>query len=578
MLKRKKIMCSLLCAATIMGSTVGLTITAHADPYHSLVSYYGDIAKSIYGDNYYGENFYANDENGLKWRCTKLYDGTISLNGLKTRVENVEIPSTIDGYTVSEIGSMAIFNDRYEREIKEIKSVHIPDTIRKISVGAFNSLVNLEEINIPNNITDLSYHSFDSTKWIKNQQYDENGCLIINGILLDAKISNEKFTVPSNVIAVGEDFLKRTYSETDNEKGYDKIKEIIIPSNVVEVRKYAFSDLENLEKVTFENNLTYVEPYAFSNCKNLTKAELPIRNKITTYAFDNTPILDDILKDMNLVDGISILPEPSKLHNNEELRQIIFNNPDIDRSGLYAVRNYKDPNYIYSNIDTNYTPNNNHNNNTNGNENNSNVSDKRGWCSEGEYRYYYDSNGNKVTGFQTIDSKNYYFYSTGEMAVGVVDLGNSALIYADTSDNSNNGALLTGWKKVNGDWYYFNPISENNNPVGVNKTGWIYDNGCWYYFYSTGQMATGFINLGDNAIYYLDESGTSSVGIMRTGWQLINGYWYYFNTSSDSGVEGMMNFGWQKINGKWYYFYSTGEMAVSTYIDGYYVNYNGEWV
>jgi beta-glucanase (GH16 family) len=110
------------------------------------------------------------------------------------------------------------------------------------------------------------------------------------------------------------------------------------------------------------------------------------------------------------------------------------------------------------------------------------------------------------------------------------------------------------------------------------KTGWLYDNRNWYYFYSNGQMVTGFINLGGDAYYYLDESNTSSIGIMRTGWQKINGYWYYFNTSRDNGITGMMKKGWQLIDGNWYYFYyGDGKMARNTTIDGYKLNSNGAW-
>ena len=48
-------------------------------------------------------------------------------------------------------------------------------------------------------------------------------------------------------------------------------------------------------------------------------------------------------------------------------------------------------------------------------------------------------------------------------------------------------------------------------------TGWYQSNGSWYYNDSNGQMATGFINLGDDAVYYLDPTQ----GNLVTGWNNI---------------------------------------------------------
>ncbi|MGN0145100.1 MAG: lysozyme [Clostridium sp.] len=40
----------------------------------------------------------------------------------------------------------------------------------------------------------------------------------------------------------------------------------------------------------------------------------------------------------------------------------------------------------------------------------------------------------------------------------------------------------TGWKLVNGDWYYM----DSN---GIMQTGWINPDGSWYYLYPSGRMA-----------------------------------------------------------------------------------------
>lgn len=93
-----------------------------------------------------------------------------------------------------------------------------------------------------------------------------------------------------------------------------------------------------------------------------------------------------------------------------------------------------------------------------------------GWTKQGDYWYYYDSNGNLKTGW--LKDKGYWYYL----------------------DNS--GAMVKGWLKIRGKWYYF-------NGSGAMQTGWLKDKGKWYY-------------LGGS-------------GVMQTGWVTINRKWYYFN-------------------------------------------------
>lgn len=120
--------------------------------------------------------------------------------------------------------------------------------------------------------------------------------------------------------------------------------------------------------------------------------------------------------------------------------------------------------------------------------------------------------------------------------------------YRDTD-----GSFVTsGWKKIDGVWYYF----KDN---GYMATGWILDGGTWYYLGGSGDMKTGWQKVG-NRWYYLGTNGA-----METEWGKIDGKWYYF------GSDGSMKTGWQKVNGIWYYLYSDGTMATG------WVKSGGDW-
>ena len=84
-----------------------------------------------------------------------LYDGTASItkyidNGSKT----VDIPSTIDGYKVTEIGGGAFYG------CTGLKSVTIPSSVTEIGWSAFGDCTGLTSINIPNSVTEIGYSAF----------------------------------------------------------------------------------------------------------------------------------------------------------------------------------------------------------------------------------------------------------------------------------------------------------------------------------------------------------------------------------------------------------------------------------
>lgn len=133
-------------------------------------------------------------------------------------------------------------------------------------------------------------------------------------------------------------------------------------------------------------------------------------------------------------------------------------------------------------------------------------------------------------------------------------------------NKAENQSYKTGWSKRGNDYYYV------INNLGETQTGWADIGGGRYYFYFTGEMATGFLKLGDSAVYYLDPAGGSNMGNLVTGWKMINGTWYYFNPQAAGDKEkGYMQTGWLYNGGSWYYFYGNGQMATG------FINLNGAY-
>ncbi|WP_443660618.1 peptidoglycan-binding protein, partial [Clostridium algidicarnis] len=110
-----------------------------------------------------------------------------------------------------------------------------------------------------------------------------------------------------------------------------------------------------------------------------------------------------------------------------------------------------------------------------------------------------------------------------------------------------NDLMVTGWKSINGSWYYL-------ESSGAMATGWNSIDGSWYYLESSGAMVTGWNSI-DGSWYYLESNGA-----MATGWKSIDGSWYYLESS------GAMATGLKSINDSWYYLESNGAMATGEII------------
>lgn len=177
----------------------------------------------------------------------------------------------------------------------------------------------------------------------------------------------------------------------------------------------------------------------------------------------------------------------------------------------------------------------------------------------GDWYYFYPENHDMAYGRVQIDGKNYFLNTPGANADGrmqhsgwIYDSIYGKWLYATSS-----GELLTGWHNIGGTWYYF-------NEYGVMLTGWINDSGTWYYANASGAMATGWPNIG-GTWFYLDGSGA----MVANGWRSLGGSWYWFDDS------GAMATGWRQIGGAWYYFSGSGAMAHDSWVGDYYLQSSG---
>ena len=206
--------------------------------------------------------------------------------------------------------------------------------------------------------------------------------------------------------------------------------------------------------------------------------------------------------------------------------------------------------------------------------------------------YYFDKNGNMVTGEQVIDGKKYFFLDNGLQLRHVLRQGSDGHIYyydpkgvqafngfydfagprQDVRYFDGNGQMYRGLHDMYGTTFYFD---EKTGIQAKDKFIRFADGRTRYFIPDTGNLAVNRFaqNPENKAWYYLDSNGYAVTGL-----QTINGKQYYFDNEGRQ-VKGHF----VTINNQRYFLDGdSGEIARSRFVTEnnkwYYVDGNGKLV
>ena len=165
--------------------------------------------------------------------------------------------------------------------------------------------------------------------------------------------------------------------------------------------------------------------------------------------------------------------------------------------------------------------------------------------------YYYDNNGNKLMGWQTIDGKLYYFTDSARMLHDEFVEENGQTYYLGSD-----GVRVSGLQDIKGQTYYFNPDRNGQLSYGLNVVG-----DKLYLFGDAGKENAGqlvkdtHLNNGDFKLN-IDPNGIVTVANNHPAFLQDNGgHWYYMDK------DGKLMTGPQTIDGLTYYFDSDGRQV-----------------
>ena len=239
-------------------------------------------------------------------------DGEAVITKYKGSLSAVNIPDSIEGYPVTEIGDWAFFDNQ------AIKSVTLPDSVTSIGYGAFSTCNNLESIDLGEGLTYLGQSAFSD-------------CSSLDGVILPESLESwgnaiffgcaklTEITVPSKITTIGGSMFDACYSlksvtmtNVETIEGwafYDcrALTEIALPESLVSIGEAAFKKCASLASVTFGNPNTIYWADTFEGCAFAPTMDaegfLPVNVTMYTVVTSNyrsAPSLDEA----NIVDQI----------------------------------------------------------------------------------------------------------------------------------------------------------------------------------------------------------------------------------------------------------------------------------
>ena len=162
---------------------------------------------------------------GLQLEYEELSDGTVEITKFVSSTStDIELPSTIDGKSVTSIGYDAFY------ECTNLTGVTIPGSVTSIGWGAFRDCINLIDVTIPDGVTSIEGFAFQN-------------CTSLTTV-----------TIPDSVTSI-EEFVFSWCTD---------LTTVTIPDSVVSIGQYAFCSCTSLINVIIPDNVTSIGSTAFA--------------------------------------------------------------------------------------------------------------------------------------------------------------------------------------------------------------------------------------------------------------------------------------------------------------------------
>nr|MCR5502379.1 leucine-rich repeat domain-containing protein [Lachnospiraceae bacterium] len=274
----------------------------------------------------------------------------ISITKYKGTKTILEIPETIDGYTVQKIGE-AFRNNR------SIQKVKLPDTVVSIEANAFWGCSALTLAELSPGITSIGDHAFSDCSLLSGLElpnglktlgaYAFSGCAGLTDLDFPESLTTIGYRAFYNctglsTIAYPVGFTTATgFSESSRYNyggifgGCTSLKSVTIPDEITSLPDHAFQGCNCIEEIDLPDSLTAIPDYCFFDCRALKGLTIPSGVKtIGEYALEYCSSVSEL----TIPSGITEIRREG-LADMKALTEITFEGNGLALIGSYAFRN-----------------------------------------------------------------------------------------------------------------------------------------------------------------------------------------------------------------------------------------------
>ena len=220
----------------------------------------------------YSLYYTSSDGNIVQPYSSSVFGATILSNTYKDGVGIIEFNAPI-----TKIGDWAFY------DCSNLTSVTIPDRVTKIGSYAFKTCINLTSITIPDSVTTIGYAAFSGCSSLTSVTIPDSvttigdyafyNCSSLTSVYISdlsawCRISFER--ADANPLC----YVANLYLNNE------LVTDLVIPSDITEIKNYAFFNCSSLTSVTIPDSVTTIGDGAFYDCSSLTSVTIP--NSVTT--------------------------------------------------------------------------------------------------------------------------------------------------------------------------------------------------------------------------------------------------------------------------------------------------------
>lgn len=198
-------------------------------------------------------------------------DGAITITGYVGSADLGDIPGTINGLPVTQIGNTAFVYG------SKLTSISIPASVTNIGFDVFFGCTNLTNITV--DAFSPNHSSVDGILFNKDQ----------STLLAFPSGKAGGYSIPTNVTSIARDAFK----------GCAGLTSVTIPQGVTNIGDAAFASCSSLAAILIPNSVLDIQNFAFYQCSNLADITVPASvTNIGIRAFASCPSLVEITVDV----------------------------------------------------------------------------------------------------------------------------------------------------------------------------------------------------------------------------------------------------------------------------------------